>query len=418
VVLAVGLAGCDVGKTTTILDVDCGTLKLRFEERFHSLLLSNTQPDTWEHALLLDKGLWRWALVSKVDAGTRAGAALETGVESFARFLQPEVAYHELPLSGERSGVMSFSRHWSVFVDPALVSRKQYDAIAACLATNATAVDRAFVARATGPRAQLSSVLYSAHDPQFSYCGARTLGARWECAQGSYIKTRLGADKGPLVLCVADAQTSALKIEIALGEISADRKGVFLRDPEASPETIRALFAGRPARDYYARCRDASGKGFFDAFELAGDTLHETETRANALFEAGRYEQALALYRNVVSRPRENVGGAQTHAWAHRAAGQCLVELGRGREAAVEYRAAVALAKYDHAMHYEVFKQLVALEPENGQTRVELGRVLYELERYPEAIAAFDQARRICATCIGNYEQYLYDESKQRVKHD
>jgi hypothetical protein len=44
VVLAVGLAGCDVGKTTTILDVDCGTLKLRFEERFHSLLLSNTQP--------------------------------------------------------------------------------------------------------------------------------------------------------------------------------------------------------------------------------------------------------------------------------------------------------------------------------------------------------------------------------------
>jgi hypothetical protein len=49
---------------------------------------------------------------------------------------------------------------------------------------------------------------------------------------------------------------------------------------------------------------------------------------------------------------------------------------------------------------------------------VELARVLYELERYPEAIAAFDQARRICATCIGNYEQYLYDESKQRVKHD
>ena len=98
-----------------------------------------------------------------------------------------------------------------------------------------------------------------------------------------------------------------------------------------------------------------------------------------------------------------------------RTIGDCLSHLGRDKEAIGAYRKAVELSPEDPESRYwyansligvqqgealKQFRKLVALEPGAARGFIGLANVLYNLDRFPEAIAAFDTAKQLCPTCL------------------
>lgn len=155
-------------------------------------------------------------------------------------------------------------------------------------------------------------------------------------------------------------------------------------------------------------------------------TSRELEARAVEAYNAGRYEEALGAYREALRLEPDA-------AWAHDGLGSSLGHLGRGAEALEAHRRAVALeprnadfrfaygntvfrcqAGYEEAV--EQFRKLAALEPGKARGFIGLAGALHELRRYREAVEAWEQARKICPTCLDEDDRasYAYDESRAR----
>jgi hypothetical protein len=107
--------------------------------------------------------------------------------------------------------------------------------------------------------------VYAAYDFGLDECGERTIGERWECPGGGYLKTRL--TRPNLILCppAGDALPSgAFPVGMTVGALSADQKNIELWEPDAASPTYKTLLQEKEARGYYAACRDRAGRGLFE----------------------------------------------------------------------------------------------------------------------------------------------------------
>jgi hypothetical protein len=268
-------AACTKHETHVLLDLDCGPLKVRFEERAQKSF-SNT---TWDLLLLAGKG-GRFVEVDRADH--RGGA------EKYSRLLPAEMGFRAFPFDDARPRDESYNRSslWGVFAKPSAVSGPDYDALASCLAANAKAVDHALASRpgegnlSAWPdrRPQISSIVRAAYDREYDLCGPKTVGARWTCGAGEgYIKTRLGTSGGgSFILCTTEPRKSERLASLTVtyipngmlvGNDAADQSAVFLRKPDTTSYEYETLLAGKDAKAYYASCRDQSGRAFFDTFK-------------------------------------------------------------------------------------------------------------------------------------------------------
>jgi tetratricopeptide (TPR) repeat protein len=144
--------------------------------------------------------------------------------------------------------------------------------------------------------------------------------------------------------------------------------------------------------------------------------------QAQDLFQAGRYEQAIATLDQALA-----FDSKYSAAWALRA--NALAELKRYPEALSDFDTAVKLGADKSSMdaaklgsvwfargntllslkRYQgavvSFDQAIALEPDNASAWLRRGNALYALKRYPEAIAAYDTALKISP----DYQQAIYN---------
>lgn len=150
-------------------------------------------------------------------------------------------------------------------------------------------------------------------------------------------------------------------------------------------------------------------------------TPGDLEKRAAELYNAGNYAEALAAYREAIRTGKER-------AWAYRGVADCLSHLDRRKEAPPAYRKAVGVAPDDLDTLYwyansligeddkeagAQFQKLIGREPGNARGSIGFGNTLYNRERFPEAIRAFDQAIRLCATCLSDDDRSVYADCKR-----
>jgi tetratricopeptide (TPR) repeat protein len=150
-------------------------------------------------------------------------------------------------------------------------------------------------------------------------------------------------------------------------------------------------------------------------------TLGDIEKRAVELYNAGRYAEALDGYREAIRTGKEPT-------WAYRGVADCLGNLDRRKEAAEAYRNAAKAAPDDIETLYWYansqigendkdavghFKKLMAREPSNARGAIGLANALYNLDRFTEAIRAFDQAKRLCPHCLNDNDRSVYADAKR-----
>jgi hypothetical protein len=278
--LALGAsAACTKHETRVLLDLDCGSLKARFEERAEKSF-GNT---TWDLLLLVERG----RRFEEVDRADHRG-----GPEKYSRLLPSEMGFRAFAFDDARPRDESYNRSslWGVFAKPSVLSRTEYDALASCLAGNAKAIDDALASRpgegslSAWPdrRPQISSIVRAAYDREYDLCGPKTVGARWTCGAGEgYIKTRLGTSGGgSFILCTAEPRKSGrlgsltvtyIPNGMVVGTDAADQGAVFLAKPDTHSYEYETLLAGKDVKAYYASCRDASGRAFFETFKPISD---------------------------------------------------------------------------------------------------------------------------------------------------
>src|SRR5262245_55827414 len=269
----VALASCSTPATNTILDLDCGASKLRFQED----VVSDINHTQWSESLLFDRGAGWTTLDQRVEYPDAQG---RTGAEAFSRLLPSVVAFQRFPFDDARRRAKADERPpWAVFVDPAKASRSEYDAISACLARNLMEIDRAFAAPRRGEDPgltrkskpdrypQLTSIIYAPREREFYGCGGKTLGRRWDCQGGGYIKTVIGSTRDHLLLCAPEPPAGSGVIPVNgtrmdLGQISGDERTAVLWPPCTTCYAFQTLVGSQEPRKYYGSCRDGSGESF------------------------------------------------------------------------------------------------------------------------------------------------------------
>ena len=149
----------------------------------------------------------------------------------------------------------------------------------------------------------------------------------------------------------------------------------------------------------------------------------EAERRANTLFNARKYQEALTEYREAAQRRPEA-------AWAHQGIGDCLSHLDRGKEAIASYRTAAGLAPADADIQFDYgnslrdgrheeavaqFKRVTAMEPDKARGFIGLGASLYALDRCREAVVAYGKAVELCTSCLDDGDRREYAECRQEL---
>jgi len=248
-----------------ILDIDCGPVKLRFQERRH-VVDSFAGVVSYASEFLVDGG-----------SGYRVAdtAGHREGPEAYSTLLDPSVGYSKFPLDLDRRPRGASRSPWGLFVDPAAVPRAAYDRTAPCLAGRLDAIDAAFMKpRREGEpvsdpdqRRQITSIVYTAYRGEFETCGEPTLGSRWSCPGGAYIKTALSPRP---ILCaqnqpLSTTSVTTFPIGMNVGEISMDQKSITIWEPDRNSHDYRAIEGMDPVV-FYAQCRDARGRGFLEVF--------------------------------------------------------------------------------------------------------------------------------------------------------
>ena len=150
-------------------------------------------------------------------------------------------------------------------------------------------------------------------------------------------------------------------------------------------------------------------------------TLREVETRAVELYNAGRYAEALEAY-------REAIGTGQEAPWAYRGFADCLSQQGRDKEAAAAYRKAVEVDPGDAETLYRYansligendreavvqFQKLILREPREARGPIGLASALFGLDRFAEAVRAFERAESLCATCLSDNDRAVYADARR-----
>jgi hypothetical protein len=244
------LLGCEKSWTSPVLELRCGATRLRFEERgrdqgFPSGALSFTP------ALLMNDGSG-WVVATEQGA--------HAGPQAYARLLPAAAGLHLFPGNAGRTPP------WVLFVDPAAVNDTQYAAICRCLDANVNAVDAAWD-RTRPPakyfdsqrRLRIASMVHVRYDDRFNGPDRTTLGARWECPGGTFLKTE---PPDSVSHCVAG------QFCISMGRISDNASTVTLYPPSSLGPAMSRIAGPDPQR-FYGQCRDASGRSLFDTLRPA-----------------------------------------------------------------------------------------------------------------------------------------------------
>lgn len=269
VLLAVAVMSCTKTKKQTLLDFACGPTKLRLE----ATTTATFETDHYDLDLLM-AGPQGWVLVD------RARETWGYGPNAFSRLLAPSLAFHVIPFDARRPRAEGHPQ-WTVFFDPAQVSRPDYEAMSACLATNAAAIDHALGSDLPDTRysprnspPHVTGTVYSRLDEGFFKCEGPTLGSRWDCEDGkTFLKTVIGDQEGQLMLCPVLAPAPAGQSpsrrwgadSVAVAKLSEDQATLLLLEPRTSPSSVSP---GKDPKAYYATCRDRAGKTIFDVFRL------------------------------------------------------------------------------------------------------------------------------------------------------
>jgi Flp pilus assembly protein TadD len=176
-----------------------------------------------------------------------------------------------------------------------------------------------------------------------------------------------------------------------------------------------------PLSLYLDRKEIAACQASTEQWITSGGEDTQANVRAAGLYNDKHYAEALEEYRKA-SQAWPNA------LWADDGMADCLEALGRPKEAVEVYRKQVQRAPADPEVRYRLanhlipinskearvqFEALVALEPGNARGFIGLGHALYGLDRYAQAIDAFDKAKRLCATCLDDNDKVIYLESKR-----
>lgn len=256
------LAACGRNNFETVIDLDCGEMKLQFEENeFYG------PPDMplshFPKLYMTMGGLPR----VKVDSLYHGGV-----LEAY-QLLAPEDKFLLFPAVDGKARPKADKYHpRDIFVDPAVFSPGQYDRIKACLAKNLPAIDAAFdrplFKDGYVSSLRLRSVIYRKYEDNYRFCGDKVLGKRFNCYGGqAYIKTTTPRD---LQLCRPGTTNTNMVDHI--GRISGDKRSMQLRGPGSAGPSAHPLYglkslAGPDWKGFYETCRDASGKNIFDYFK-------------------------------------------------------------------------------------------------------------------------------------------------------
>jgi Flp pilus assembly protein TadD len=148
--------------------------------------------------------------------------------------------------------------------------------------------------------------------------------------------------------------------------------------------------------------------------------------RAGKLFQDGKFDEAAKEYQAIDANP----------SWGppYLGMGNALQQLGNTSGAVDAYRRATAfspnwaeahkalgLALASSGSWYEAVPPLErahSLQPADSMVLVSLGVALSNSGRDLEAIRAFEDARRICETCLDEQAVYAYTQAKARVAKD
>ncbi len=126
--------------------------------------------------------------------------------------------------------------------------------------------------------------------------------------------------------------------------------------------------------------------------------LAEKSHRARDLMAAGKYEEAIPLYRDLVRALPSNPGlrlnlGMALHMAGHerQAIRECeaVLKISPGEPLAEFFLGAAYLSLGEPARAVEPLQKAVAAQPDNPDARLNLGEALEALERYPEATEQF-----------------------------
>lgn len=257
-----GLAGCVQNDLETVIELDCGGLKLQFEENeFYG------PPDMplshFPRLYLAVGGLPR----VEVDTLSHGGP-----LEAYT-LLDPADKYLLFPAVDGKFRPRAAKYHpRDIFVDPAVFSPGQYDTISACLLKNVAAIDAAFdrplFKGGYVSSLRLRSVIYRKYENNYAYCGDKLLGKRFDCEGGqAYIKTT-----PPMNLQLCRTGTDNTNTVDLIGRISADQRGLQLRGPGSAGAADNPLYglkalAGPDWKSFYKTCRDQDGKTIYDYFK-------------------------------------------------------------------------------------------------------------------------------------------------------
>ena len=177
-------------------------------------------------------------------------------------------------------------------------------------------------------------------------------------------------------------QTSRRAARLSTGAKAAAREARESKTTRANKGALRlalwlALGAGLLPQTGVGAVQ-AQARGASAAVTVSADDLI---TRGNALYADGEYGKALLLYRRAEQRGSDKAAAAFNQ-------GNCLFQLNRFPEAAAAYRKAIRYAER-------------GLPP----AQVNLAAVLFRMEQYGEAIAAY---RRVVRDDPANVSAWLY----------
>lgn len=232
------LVACERTWTTPVAEVNCGSMKLRFEERGRDRGWPSGSV-SFTPALLMSSGSgWK----------TIDGNGSNMDPSAYARLMPAAARFHLFPGADRWSQDLEV-RHWVLFLDPAIVDGAQYEAVSQCIDANFAAIDAAW-GRKRPPdgdyeeerRPHLIGMLRMQHRWDFTSGVQPTLGKRWECPDRTFIKT-----SPPFDLSHCDATSCT--------EIAEIRDG-------GTTVAFQPRFAAR--REFYGTCRDANGRLLYE----------------------------------------------------------------------------------------------------------------------------------------------------------
>jgi hypothetical protein len=242
---------------TPLLDVNCGSMQLRFEERGEFTGFPSGA-SFYTPTLSINKGAG-WQVVDQVGS--------HSGPFGYPKLLPASAKFRVYPLASDRYTVDPYwYPTWDIFIDPKLVNDDDYRTIASCIASNLADIDRVYDTKrepdnnfelSTQRRYRVSSIIHHAHDERFTFPERVALGVLWECPGGDlFLKTE---PPDWIVMCSTKERFCDL-----IGRVSNDQSAIVLVPPK-NPGLVR--MAGPQWKEKYGSCRDSSGRGLYDVLK-------------------------------------------------------------------------------------------------------------------------------------------------------